>query len=58
MHAARPSFSANSGPTNVPDRILRAMDFPTMDHRGPAFAELGPRVLDGMKTHLQDRQAR
>ncbi len=37
------------GPTNVPDRILRAMDFPTIDHRGPSFAELGQRVLAGMK---------
>ena len=33
------------GPTNVPDRILRAMDMPTIDHRGPHFAELGRRVL-------------
>ncbi|MGQ7794220.1 pyridoxal-phosphate-dependent aminotransferase family protein [Faunimonas sp. B44] len=38
------------GPTNVPDRILRAMDMPTMDHRSPAFGALGRRVLDGMKT--------
>ncbi len=37
------------GPTNVPDRVLRAMDFPTIDHRGPAFVDLGRRVLDGMK---------
>ena len=37
------------GPTNVPDRVLRAMDHPTIDHRGPAFAELGHRVLEGMK---------
>jgi alanine-glyoxylate transaminase/serine-glyoxylate transaminase/serine-pyruvate transaminase len=37
------------GPTNVPDRILRAMDRPTIDHRGPDFAELGHRVIDGMK---------
>ncbi|MGH7006286.1 MAG: serine--glyoxylate aminotransferase, partial [Alphaproteobacteria bacterium] len=37
------------GPTNVPDRILRAIDYPTIDHRGPAFAKLGRRVLDGMK---------
>jgi alanine-glyoxylate transaminase/serine-glyoxylate transaminase/serine-pyruvate transaminase len=37
------------GPTNVPDRVLRAMDNPTMDHRGPAFGELGRRVLDGLK---------
>jgi len=37
------------GPTNVPDRVLRAIDFPTMDHRGPAFASLGKEVLEGMK---------
>ncbi|MFC6671620.1 pyridoxal-phosphate-dependent aminotransferase family protein [Marinobacterium aestuariivivens] len=37
------------GPSNVPDRILRAMDQPTMDHRGPEFAELGKTVLYGMK---------
>lgn len=37
------------GPTNVPDRVLRAIDFPTMDHRGPDFAILGREVLDGMK---------
>jgi alanine-glyoxylate transaminase/serine-glyoxylate transaminase/serine-pyruvate transaminase len=37
------------GPTNVPDRVLRAIDFPTMDHRGPEFGELGRAVLDGMK---------
>jgi alanine-glyoxylate transaminase / serine-glyoxylate transaminase / serine-pyruvate transaminase len=36
------------GPTNVPDRVLRAIDAPTIDHRGPAFAELGREVLDGM----------
>ena len=33
------------GPTNVPDRVLRAMDFPVIDHRGPDFAELGQAVL-------------
>ncbi|MGF1552116.1 MAG: pyridoxal-phosphate-dependent aminotransferase family protein [Paracoccaceae bacterium] len=38
------------GPTNVPDRVLRAMDYPTIDHRGPRFAEIGARALDGMKT--------
>src|SRR6267143_1538170 len=37
------------GPTNVPDRVLRAIDFPTMDHRGPEFADLGKTVLAGMK---------
>lgn len=38
------------GPTPVPDRILRAMDMPTIDHRGPEFQRLGRRVLDGLKT--------
>jgi len=38
------------GPTNVPDRVLRAMDFPTMDHRGPAFGEVGLKALDGMRS--------
>ena len=37
------------GPSNVPDRILRAMDYPTMDHRGPAFANVGRKALEGMK---------
>ena len=37
------------GPTNVPDRVLRAIDFPTMDHRGPEFGELGKSVLKDMK---------
>jgi alanine-glyoxylate transaminase/serine-glyoxylate transaminase/serine-pyruvate transaminase len=36
------------GPTNVPDRILRAMDQPTIDHRGPAFGALGREVLAGL----------
>src|SRR3546814_4888826 len=38
------------GPTPVPDRILRAMDMPVIDHRGPDFQKLGRRVLDGMKS--------
>ena len=37
------------GPTNVPDRILRAMDHPTMDHRGPTFARLAGELLQGLK---------
>ena len=37
------------GPTPVPDRILRAMDMPTIDHRGPEFQKLGQRVLEGLK---------
>jgi alanine-glyoxylate transaminase/serine-glyoxylate transaminase/serine-pyruvate transaminase len=38
------------GPTNVPDRILRAIDNPTIDHRGPAFAVLAKGCLEGIKT--------
>ena len=37
------------GPTNVPERILRAIDRPTIDHRGPEFGQLGRRVLDGIR---------
>ncbi|MDP2412185.1 MAG: aminotransferase class V-fold PLP-dependent enzyme [Pseudolabrys sp.] len=38
------------GPTPVPDRILRAIDTPMIDHRGPEFAKLNKRCLDGIKT--------
>jgi len=41
------------GPTNVPDRVLRAIDNPTIDHRGPDFAVLAKEVLAGMKTVFQ-----
>ncbi len=37
------------GPTNVPDRVLRAIDAPTIDHRGPEFAELGKAIRAGMQ---------
>jgi alanine-glyoxylate transaminase/serine-glyoxylate transaminase/serine-pyruvate transaminase len=37
------------GPTNVPDRVLRAIDRPTIDHRGPEFQALGREVLGGLK---------
>lgn len=37
------------GPTNVPDQVLRATSAPTLDHRGPEFADLGRRVLDALK---------
>jgi alanine-glyoxylate transaminase / serine-glyoxylate transaminase / serine-pyruvate transaminase len=44
------------GPTNVPDRVLRAIDFPTMDHRGPEFATIGKEVLAGMKRVFKSTQ--
>ena len=37
------------GPTNVPDRVLRAMSQPTIDHRGPEFQALGRELLDGIR---------
>jgi alanine-glyoxylate transaminase/serine-glyoxylate transaminase/serine-pyruvate transaminase len=52
---ARPGrhFLQIPGPTNTPDRVLRAMAAPTIDHRGPEFAELGREVLAGLKTVFQ-----
>ncbi|HEX5500427.1 MAG TPA: aminotransferase class V-fold PLP-dependent enzyme, partial [Thermomicrobiales bacterium] len=41
------------GPTNVPDRVLQAMAFPTIDHRGPEFGELGKEIVAGMKRVFQ-----
>jgi alanine-glyoxylate transaminase/serine-glyoxylate transaminase/serine-pyruvate transaminase len=38
------------GPTPLPDRVLRAMDTPIIDHRGPEFAKLAKKSLDGIKT--------
>ena len=49
-YAAGRHFLQIPGPTNVPDRVLRAMDYPTIDHRGPQFAEIGTKCLAGMKT--------
>ena len=44
------------GPTNVPDRVLRAIDRATIDHRSAEFAELGHAVLDGLKAVFQTKQ--
>jgi alanine-glyoxylate transaminase/serine-glyoxylate transaminase/serine-pyruvate transaminase len=41
------------GPTNVPDRILRAIAQPTIDHRGPAFAALGRQAIEGLQRVFQ-----
>jgi alanine-glyoxylate transaminase / serine-glyoxylate transaminase / serine-pyruvate transaminase len=48
IHTGR-HFLQIPGPTNVPDRVLRAMDHPVIDHRGPEFAKLGKEVLEGMR---------
>ena len=44
------------GPTNVPDRVLRAIDYPTMDHRGPAFGHLGLEIIEGLRYVFQTQQ--
>ena len=43
------------GPTNVPDRILRVIERPTIDHRGPEFGRLGERVLSGLHEVFRTR---
>ena len=55
VHTGR-HFLQIPGPTNVPDRVLRAMDMPTLDHRGPEFAELGFAVLAGMQRVFRTKQ--
>jgi alanine-glyoxylate transaminase/serine-glyoxylate transaminase/serine-pyruvate transaminase len=48
-HLAGRHFLQIPGPTNVPDRVLRALAAPTIDHRGPEFARLGKEVLAGLQ---------
>jgi alanine-glyoxylate transaminase/serine-glyoxylate transaminase/serine-pyruvate transaminase len=55
LHTGR-HFLQIPGPTNVPDRVLRAMDMPTLDHRGPEFAELGHAVLAGCQRVFRTKQ--
>jgi alanine-glyoxylate transaminase/serine-glyoxylate transaminase/serine-pyruvate transaminase len=52
LHTGR-HFLQIPGPTNVPDRVLRAMDRPVIDHRGPEFAELGKEILEGLRRIFQ-----
>src|SRR5690242_19480239 len=53
MYQSGRHFIQIPGPTNVPDRILRAMAQPTIDHRGPEFAALGREVLEGLRDVFQ-----
>src|SRR5271154_3963330 len=52
-HSSGRQFVQLPGPTNVPERILRAISRPTIDHRGPEFGRLGLEVLGGMKEVFQ-----
>jgi alanine-glyoxylate transaminase/serine-glyoxylate transaminase/serine-pyruvate transaminase len=55
-HPAGRHFLQIPGPSPVPDRILRAISYPTIDHRGPEFSALGLKVLDGIKKIFKTNQ--
>src|SRR3979411_332567 len=55
LHTGR-HFLQIPGPTNIPDRVLRAMDMPTMDHRSAEFAELGFAVVAAMQRVFRTKQ--
>jgi alanine-glyoxylate transaminase/serine-glyoxylate transaminase/serine-pyruvate transaminase len=55
-HVAGRHFLQLPGPTNTPDRVLRAMDNPTMDHRGPDFGRLGAEVLANVRRIFKTEQ--
>jgi alanine-glyoxylate transaminase/serine-glyoxylate transaminase/serine-pyruvate transaminase len=55
IHTGR-HFLQIPGPTNVPDRVLRAMAQPTIDHRGPEFGELGRELLENVRGVFKTKQ--
>lgn len=55
-HPSGRHFLQIPGPTNVPDRVLRAMDHPTIDHRGPEFNALAKKVLRSVRQIFQTKQ--
>ncbi|MBB1629925.1 alanine--glyoxylate aminotransferase family protein [Cupriavidus sp. UME77] len=56
FHPAGRHFLQIPGPSPVPDRILRAMSYPTIDHRGPEFGALGRKVLVDIKKIFKTEQ--
>jgi alanine-glyoxylate transaminase / serine-glyoxylate transaminase / serine-pyruvate transaminase len=54
IHTGR-HFLQIPGPTNVPDRVLRAIGHPVIDHRGPEFAKLATEVLEDLRTIFQTK---
>ncbi len=54
-HPSGRHFLQIPGPSPVPDRILRAISYPTIDHRGPEFGALGLKVLEGIQRIFQTR---
>jgi len=55
VHTGR-HFLQIPGPTNIPDRVLRAMDMPSMDHRSAEFADLGFAVMAAMQRIFRTKQ--
>lgn len=55
QHPTGRHFLQIPGPSPVPDRILRAMSLPTIDHRGPEFGKLGLAILGGLQQVFQTR---
>jgi len=55
QHPTGRHFLQIPGPSPVPDRILRAMSLPTIDHRGPEFGRLGLKLLTGIQQIFQTR---
>jgi alanine-glyoxylate transaminase/serine-glyoxylate transaminase/serine-pyruvate transaminase len=55
-HAVGRHFLQVPGPSPVPDRVLRAMSLPTIDHRGPEFGALGLKVLSALREVFETRQ--
>ena len=55
FHPTGKHFLQIPGPSPVPDRILRAMSLPTIDHRGPEFGALGLKVLSGIREIFKTR---
>jgi alanine-glyoxylate transaminase/serine-glyoxylate transaminase/serine-pyruvate transaminase len=55
-HRSGRHFLQIPGPTNVPERVLRAIDSATIDHRGPEFGRMGLEILEGLKQVFQTKQ--
>ena len=55
IHPTGRHFLQIPGPSPVPDRVLRAISLPTIDHRGPEFGQLGLKVLSGIQKIFQTR---
>jgi len=55
-HRSGRHFLQIPGPTNVPDRVLRAIDRATIDHRGPEFGSMGLEIFEGLKAVFQTKQ--